>query len=157
MSVINYGSGVVTNNSYFNVQEQNSVIRKWISMVQKRLRITTQSLSHGKKGSSIHHGRSESKLSLSIKSQTRQDYGVIDRASILFERHGVFVHKGVGKGYQMIGGTVVRSAKSTNPLTMREPKDWFNPVIAQALPELIQKLEKINADAVVNATSLKIK
>jgi hypothetical protein len=157
MSVINYGSGAVINSSDFNPKEQNAIIRKWINMVQRRLRVTANSFRHGKERSSIHHGRNESRLSPSIRSQTRQDYGVIDRASILFERHGVFVHKGVGKGYQMIGGTVVRNAKSINPLKMREPREWFNPVIDQALPELIQKLEKINADAVVNATSLKIK
>jgi len=138
-------------------KEQNAVVRKWISMVQKRLKLNTAMLTHGKNQSRFHHGRLERKLSDSLKSQTKQKYGVIDQASIIFERHGVFVHKGVGRGYKMVGGTVVRTAKSVISLTTREPREWFNPAIDQLMPELVEKLEQINADAVINATRLVIK
>ena len=138
-------------------QEQNAIVRKWISMVQKRLKLNTSALTHGKNQSRFHHGRLERKLSDSLKSQTKQMYGVIDQASIIFERHGVFVHKGVGRGYKMVGGTVVRTAKSVVSLTTRVPREWFNPAIDQLMPELIEKLEQINADAVINATRLVIK
>ena len=57
----------------------------------------------------------------------------------------------------MVGGTVVRTAKSVIPLTTRGPREWFNPAIDQLMPELIEKLEQINADVVINATRLVIK
>jgi len=149
--------GVDAVSGHYDSKEQNAVVRKWISMVQKRLKLNTALLTHGKNQSRFHHGRLERKLSDSLKSQTKQKYGVIDQASIIFERHGVFVHKGVGRGYRMVGGTVVRTAKSVIPLTSRVPREWFNPAIDQLMPELIKKLEQINADAVINATRLTIK
>ena len=66
-----------------DTKEQNAVVRKWISMVQKRLKLNTSALTHGKNQSRFHHGRLERKLSESLKSQTKQRYGVIDQASIL--------------------------------------------------------------------------
>ena len=156
---INSGSvsGVASVSGHDDSKEQNAVVRKWISMVQKRLKTNTALLTHGKNQSRFHHGRLERKLSDSLKSQTKQKYGVIDQASIIFERHGVFVHKGVGRGYKMVGGTVVRTAKNVVSLTTRVPREWFNPAIDQLMPELIEKLEQINADAVINATRLVIK
>ena len=48
------------------------------------------------------------------------------------ERHGVFVHKGVGKGYKMMNGMVVRYATSpVGPNGPRVPVDWFNVIIDQ--------------------------
>jgi len=93
---------------------------------------------------------------------------VIDRVTYTFERHGVFVHKGVGRGYEMQGGMVVHTAKSEDPATRqptwwgdeprpRLPNDWFNPLLEQNLPELADKLAEINADAVLNATRMMIR
>ena len=142
----------------FDPQSQNEAITKWSSMVQRRLRDSATRFSKGKDGTITRPGRSETKLHGSIKGSTSKQYGVIDRASIIFERHGVFVHKGVGRGYQMQGGTVIRTAKrpipDPNPRTAHE---WFNPIIEQTLPELADKLAEINADAVVNATRMMIR
>ena len=93
----------------------------------------------------------------SLKSETKQNYGVIDRASLVFERHGIFVHKGVGRGYKMSGGVVIRTAKSVSPAVTRRPVEWFNPIITLMIPELVKDLEQVNADAVINATRLVIK
>jgi hypothetical protein len=68
----------------------------------------------------------------------------------------VFVHKGVGRGYQIQSGMVHRVAK-TKSTEVRHPAEWFNPVLDQALPELADKLAEINADAVVNSTRMMIK
>jgi hypothetical protein len=47
---------------------------------------------------------------------------------------------------------------ATSPMTEpRQPAEWFNPVLEQALPELADKLAEINADAVINATRMMIK
>jgi len=144
--------------STFDPRSQNEAITKWSSMVQRRLRDSATRFSHGKDGTIIRPGRSETKLHGSIKGSTSKQYGVIDRASIIFERHGVFVHKGVGRGYQMQGGTVIRTAKLPFPDPRpRTAREWFNPILEQSLQELADKLAEINADAVVNATRMMIR
>ena len=140
----------------FNPVEQNIVTDQWTSMVQQRLREAATIFSKGKDGTVQRPGRTEKKLDESIIGKTRRSFGVVDRITYSFERHGVFVHKGVGRGYQMQGGMVQRIAKS--PMTEpRQPAEWFNPVLDQALPELADKLAEINADAVLNATKMMIK
>jgi len=72
----------------------------------------------------------ESKLFLSVNSKTQKDYGAIDGVGFLFERHGVFVHKGVGRGYRA-DGTISVKHPSGNP---RVPREWFNPIMQQKVP-----------------------
>ena len=146
----------ITTPGEFNPIEQNAVTLQWTSMVQQRLRGAATIFSKGKDGTVSKPGRSEKKLEESIIGKTRKDFGIIDRITYSFERHGVFVHKGVGRGYQISGGMVQRTAKSkmTEP---RQPAEWFNPVLDQSLPELADKLAEINADAVLNATKMMIK
>jgi hypothetical protein len=110
----------------------------------------------GKDGTFQKPGRSEKKLDRSITCKIRKDYCVVNRITFSFERHGVFVHKGVGRGYQMQGGMVVRTAKSKTT-EIRQSAEWFNPVLDKALPELADKLAEINADAVVKAMGMMIK
>lgn len=141
-----------------DVQEQNEAVSKWSSMVQRRLRQSLQQFNNGKNSTVQRPGRSERMLRTSLNSKTKQNYGVIDKVSIQFERHGVFVHKGVGNGYKMQGGTVIRTAKK--PIPNPRPRvavEWFNPILDQVLPELADKLADIGANAVVNATSMKIR
>ena len=151
----------------FDLKEQNAAVTKWASMVQRRLRENTSYLSYGKDGMISRPGRIEKKLGESIRASTKKSYGVIDRVTYTFERHGVFVHKGVGRGYEMQGGMVIRTAKSEDPATRkgtwwgddprpRTPFEWFNPTLEQTLPELADRLAEINADAVVNATRMMI-
>ena len=145
-----------------NIEEQNAAITQWASMVQRHLRGAAVLLTHGKEGSVARPGRTERKLEDSIRTQSRRTYGVITGQSFMFERHGVFVHKGVGRGYEMRGGMVERTAKedsifSNNMGKVRVPFEWFNPVIEQSLPELADKLANINADAAVNATRMLIR
>ena len=146
---------------------QNAAITKWASMVQRRVRDNTSYFPYGKTATADKPGRTERRLTDSIRSQSKKSYGVIDRVSFQFERHGVFVHKGVGRGYKMQGGMVIRTAKSEDPLTRqvspfeddprrRVARPWFNPILEQTLPELADKLAEINADAVVNATRMMI-
>lgn len=151
-----------------DIEAQNQAVSQWASMVQRYLRGATAILTQGKEGIISRPGRTERKLEDSIRTQSRKTYGVITGQSFIFERHGVFVHKGVGRGYKMQGGMVVRTAKVENPDTRqmltrndrqrpREPFEWFNPVILQSLPELANKLANINADAVLNSTRMMIR
>lgn len=139
------------------VHEQNEAVFKWSSMVQRRLRDSATRFIHGKDGTVSRPGRSELKLKGSLKSRTGKNYGVVNSVSIQFERHGVFVHKGVGRGYKMQGGTVIRTAKSLTPEPgPRFAEEWFNPILDQTLPELADKLADIGANAAVNATRMRI-
>ena len=138
-------------------QKQNEIVRKWLRIVQGRLTQSTSGFTHGKAGTVSKRYRIEKKLTASLKSETKQNYGVIDRASLVFERHGIFVHKGVGRGYKMAGGVVTRTAKSVSPAVTRRPVEWFNPIINLMIPELVRDLEEVNIDAVINATRLTIR
>ena len=157
-----------TSGADFDAKGQNEAVSKWESMVQRKLRDRTSVFMHGKEGTINRPGRIERNLNDSIKSLTKKSYGVIDRVTYTFERHGVFVHKGVGRGYEMQGGMVIRTAKSEDPATReptwwgddprpRLPNEWFNPLLDQTLPELADKLAEINADAALNATRMMIK
>ena len=99
-----------------DIEKQNEVVAQWSSMVQRHLRGATVILQHGKDNSISRPAkapvRTESKLENSIISRSRQNFGITDRVSIKFERHGVFVHKGVGRGYQMKGGMVIRTPQN---------------------------------------------
>jgi len=163
-SGLNGGNGITPTFSGgdLNIEEQNAAITQWASMVQRHLRGAAVLLTHGKEGTITRPGRTERKLEDSIRTQNRKTYGVITGQSFIFERHGVFVHKGVGRGYEMQGGMVVRTAKedsifSNNMGKVRVTFEWFNPVIEQSLPELADKLAEINADAAVNATRMLIR
>jgi len=61
-------------------------------------------------------------------------------------RYGVFVEKGVGRGYSYNGGSVRR--KDGGPVK-RRPKPWFNPVIEEELPRLTAIVVKHTGDAIV--------
>jgi hypothetical protein len=135
--------------------EQNEVVKKWASMVQTRLRANAGAMSNGKDSFVMRGEVREKKLADSIVARTRTINGVISNVSFSFERHGIFVHKGVGNGYSIKSGMVTRTAKG-EPMN-RHPKEWFNPPIDQTLPELADKLAEINADATLSLTRILIK
>lgn len=94
-------------------------------------------------------------LSSNFKSRAKKDFGEINMVGFQFPRHGVFVHKGVGRGWKMQGGKVVRVATGEFR-GEREPKDWLNSEIEKRLPKLADDVVELKADAVVNATRIKI-
>jgi len=145
--------------SNHDIEAQNLVITNWGELVKRSLKASTAILKRGKAGTVERKGHTERKLTDSIRIQTRMTYGVITGLSVVFERHGVFVHRGVGSGYKIQGGMVVRTANAPAGFVVRDrvPYEWFNPVIEQTLPELADKLAEINADAAVNATRMMIR
>ncbi len=134
----------LSNNTHnFNPQEQNNLIKKWVPKVRRNLKSNAKKFVNGKTESFVTKGnRVEGKLKDSIKGRTGMEDGVIEFASFSFERHGVFVHKGVSKGHGVL-----------NP---RHKEEWFNPALDKHLPELADKLAEINTDASINATRLQI-
>jgi hypothetical protein len=89
--------------------------------------------------------------------QSRKEFGLTNYFGFSFERHGVFVHKGVGRGYQSNGkGLVIRTAKYPARVRERVAVEWFNPAPDRNIPILADELANINADAAVNATRMRI-
>lgn len=77
----------------------------------------------------------------------------VERISYRFLRYGVFVEKGVGRGYS------IERVKATTLLVggmsgKRRPKRWFNPVMDERIPDLADQVAKHSAD--INAKRLKI-
>lgn len=60
----------------------------------------------------------------------------IDKIKISFEKHGVFVEKGVGRGRG------IQSGKAN-------PQPWFNPVIKEKVPQLADELGANAADMIL--------
>lgn len=138
-------------------QKQNEIVKRWSAKVRTALRSSARQFSYGKSVSFVDRGEQrEQKLEKSIQARLRMDYGVVDRVSFNFERHGVFVHKGVGRGYRSVGGIVTRVAKSPAVKT-RVPVEWFNPVLDKHTPELVHRIAALNADIVVNTALMYIK
>ena len=101
--------------------------------------------------------QTEKKLAASIMSKVGKEFGLANYVGFSFERHGVFVHKGVGRGYLSDGkGFVTRTAKYPARIRERIAVEWFNPVLDRNIPILADELANINADAAVNATRMKI-
>jgi len=149
-----------------NLVQLQQEAKQWAQMEVSRLRGRIRSLSSKGKGDLVRQ----------LKSKTAIDaLGVLQRVSFSFPRHGVFFQKGVGRGYIMQGGKVVRGsnpsketkayAASKNRVAgkvlkqgsmNRQPQDWFNAVIDQNVPALADIVSKYMADATVNATHMKI-
>lgn len=142
------------------VQQQNALVLKWTPMVRSSLRGSARWFSDGKTESFVIRDggkQTEKKLAASIMSKVGKEFGLANYVGFSFERHGVFVHKGVGRGYQSDGkGFVTRTAKYPARIRERVAVEWFNPVLDRNIPILANELANINADAAVNATRMKI-
>jgi len=157
------------------------MLRKWGGFIQRKFSASAARFTHGKDGAVTrgiqkHHSRTELKLDKSITKRADMHSGVIDYIGFNMERHGVFVHKGVGRGYAMEGGMVVRGMKPREETKRyakaknrnigiikidgdknRRPVEWFNPILDAAMPGLADKIAEMNADAAVNATKMYIR
>ena len=72
-----------------------------------------------------------------------------------FEEAGLYVHLGVGRGYNREGGTVVATKKHNRDM-LRKPKPWFDPVIEQHIPALEKIVADYCGDLFINTTRLLI-
>jgi hypothetical protein len=142
------------------IQQQNALVLRWDPMVRSSLRGSARWFSDGKTESFVLRDggkQTEKKLAASIMSKVGKEFGLANYVGFSFERHAVFVHKGVGRGYQSNGkGLVIRTAKYPARVRERVAVEWFNPVLDRNVPILANELANINADAAVNATRMKI-
>jgi len=136
-----------------DIGKYNSVINNFKNNVRRAGKANIERMSG--KSTAIRSVKSGKPLSQNLKSRTRKDFGEIFMIGYQFPRHGVFFHKGVGRGWHMQGGKVVRVAKGQKKAD-RKPKEWLNPEIDKRLPKLADDLVELKADAAVNATRAKI-
>jgi len=140
-----------------NVPAFNAAIRGWGSKTANDLRTQVRSrFTHGKKQSrtyktGLHSGNTEKKLvnSLAAKYKTERGGKRIETIGFALERHGVFLQKGVGRGYVMQGGGVARIAKSDEARRYRFQSNWFNQTLDKNVPELSTIIVKHMGDAIV--------
>ena len=71
--------------------------------------------------------RSSREFKLRAGERIDKNTGIIDSIGFSFERHGIFVEKGVGKGRGINSG-------KTNPMP------WFNPIMDEEVPLLADEL-----------------
>jgi hypothetical protein len=149
------------------VEEYNRRISNWGGTVTKKLKDSARMVA----------GKGEGELAKSIRSKTGKLDVEIDKIAFHFVRHGVFAEKGVGRGYIMSGGTVVRGFAPGKVLKMigknknrrvgekvirdgsinRKPAHWFNPVVEENVPQLADIVAEMDADKVVNTTKILIR
>lgn len=81
----------------------------------------------------------------SIRAKYAFLYGEVYKVSFGFERYGVFVSKGVGRGYKIdsVGANTDALGKAKKG---RTPKDWFNPVVEKYVKDLGDIVVKYHAD-----------
>ena len=139
-----------------NLDKFNNEVRAWGKKVSAELKKETSSrFSNGKKEnrvyrSGIHSGKTEGKLKRSIRVKFRKESGGEQIETIAFglERHGVFLQKGVGRGYVASGGSVARIAKSESG-KYRFKQNWFNSTLEQNIKSLSNIIVHHTGDAIV--------
>lgn len=98
---------------------QNKIVEKHATIIKSELR--------AKANMSADSFRVKTRVKLDRQT------GLANRIGVSFERHGVFVEKGVGRGRGINSGKT-------------KPKEWFNPVIRDKVPQLASELGESAAD-----------
>jgi hypothetical protein len=131
-----------------NTEKLNQDVKAWSARTRAAIKNSISSLTQKGKG----------ELVKSLRVKHRKYYGQIDRITFSFERHGVFVHYGVGRGYKREGGKVVRNMENPRATSKvrRKPKDWLNQPVDDRFGSLTDLIQKYYADAaLVGIASLK--
>ena len=129
----------------------NESVRNWTVVTRRKMRTNIQS--ETKQDSKEWKGRKSKKLSQSISYRFRKQFGSISSIRYSFERHGVFLHYGVGRGYVRSGNTVVRGKRTgknskeiSNGGINRTPVDWFDVEIRTGLRALADAAQEYYGD-----------
>jgi len=129
-------------------EELNKEIKAWANKTKTDL----------KAGAPVRTGR----LKKSIKANIRKQDGVTNRIGFGFERYGVFLEYGTGRGYERGRKLPSRAENRKNVKTkMRKPVPWFSGVLEQNIEELADitagYFAGLNQQAFVNNINLKNK
>ncbi len=144
-------------------EQFNQDVIQWGYRTRNLLKASISSLSMKGKG----------ELARSLQMKTKKDTGEIDRVIFAFQRHGVFFHKGVGRGYIILQGRVIRGRRlesrhgSNTPENslqhadagpiLRRPKPWFRPVFEREIPRLADIVTRAKADAILDENTFNLR
>ena len=142
----------------------NQAIESWQNSVLAQLRATII-------------GRSM-RIARELAPRTYTDkYGIINRLGFSFPRHGIYIHKGAGRGQggyigskweklKVINGIEVSTGivRHTAPASInglqgtgnRKAYQWFDPVIKNRLPELLDIVTDYFETMIIDATRIYI-
>lgn len=133
------------------VKKFNREVRAWGRSVTKQLKKSVSLLID-----------EDIRLSSSIKANYRH-FGKTVKAGqeitsigFHFVEEGVFVHLGVGRGYNMQGGTRIITKKHNRDEWKRHPKPWFNPVIRDNMASLAEIVKNYCGDLFINTSRIYI-
>lgn len=129
----------------------NESVKNWTVVTRRKMRANIQSGT--KHAGKEWKGRKSKKLSQSISYRFRKQFGSISSIRYSFERHGVYLHYGVGRGYVRSGNTVTRGKRSgnnskdiSNGAINRTPVDWFDVEIRTGLKTLADAAQEYYGD-----------
>lgn len=144
--------------------EFNKAVQKWQHSVAAQLRAGIASRSM--------------RIARDLRPKAYTDkYGLINRLGFTFPRHGIYIHKGAGRGQggtigsnwtklKRINGVEVSTGiiRHTNPNSLnasqgegnRRAYEWFDPVIRNRLPELDEIVIRYFDTMIIDATRIYI-
>lgn len=141
----------------------NKEVEQWQDAVSKQLKATISSRSL--------------RIARELQPKVYTDkYGLINRLGFSFPRHGVYIHKGAGRGQggligskwsylKRINGMEINTSiiRHTNPTSLgkqnegnRQAYHWFDPVIKNRLPELADICMRYFDTMLIDATKIYI-
>lgn len=140
----------------------NEAVEKWQNSVVTQLRASISVKSQ--------------RIAHELEPRTYTDkYGLINRLGFSFQRHGIYIHKGAGKGYggyvgskwtklKRINGIEVSTGivRHTNPASLtgsmgtgnRKAYEWFDPVVKRNLPKLMDIVTEYFDTMIIDATRI---
>lgn len=144
------------------VVEYNKAINAWQNSVAAQLRATIASRSM--------------RIARELHPKAYTDkYGIINQLGFSFPRHGIYIHKGAGRGQggtigsnwtklKTINGIEVSTGivRHTNPNSLnasqgtgnRNAFEWFDPVVRNRLPELADIVTRYFDTMLIDATKI---
>lgn len=141
----------------------NKEVEQWQDSVSKQLKTSIASRSL--------------RIARELKPKAYTDnYGIINRLGFSFPRHGVYIHKGAGRGQggltgskwsymKRIKGIEIKTSiiRHTNPESLGKQNEgnrlayqWFDPVIRNRLPELSDICMRYFDTMLIDATKIYI-
>jgi len=161
--------------------EFNQAVKSWTAKVKTgSARRLETAVKHGEKD---WKGRTSKHLKSSLAASFRANSGIVQRIRFQFERHGVFLHYGVGRGYVRVGNATVKGrrlmdfesarmkqkgyknkelknykvlAKNEAGQVERKPIDWFDVEIRTGIKALADIAQEFYGDAAMKSVLAQI-
>lgn len=137
--------------NYTTVDKFNDDVKKWT--VSTRRKMISNIKTNTKDDTKEWKGRKTKKLAQSLTYGFRKNHGEAYSIRYSFERHGVFLHYGVGRGYVRNGDTVSRGVRTgkkdfvvKNGSINRKPVDWFDVEIKAGISGLADIAQEYYGD-----------